>query len=172
MIGGGASGSTRGLVKAGTFVYVAHANDPGDSVGDYLECNGQNVSRTTYAVLFGKIGTIWGVGDGGTTFTLPDSRRRSPVGKGGVGTGTLGNAVGNTGGEETHTQTNAEAPALTHAHGLDGQTIQGSVSTQPTAVTDTNIRSLGTATLNASPGGGGAFNEYSPVYVCGVWIKT
>ena len=37
----------------------------------WLECNGQAVSRTTYAELFELIGTTYGVGDGSTTFNLP-----------------------------------------------------------------------------------------------------
>lgn len=40
----------------------------------YLECNGNTVSRTTYADLFSKIGTTFGTGDGSTTFNLPDLR--------------------------------------------------------------------------------------------------
>ena len=37
----------------------------------WLMCNGQAVSRTTYATLFNKIGTAYGAGDGSTTFNLP-----------------------------------------------------------------------------------------------------
>lgn len=40
----------------------------------YLECNGSNVSRTTYADLFAVLGTYYGSGDGSTTFALPDYR--------------------------------------------------------------------------------------------------
>lgn len=40
----------------------------------FLACNGQAISRTTYAALFGAIGTIYGIGDGSTTFNLPDLR--------------------------------------------------------------------------------------------------
>lgn len=40
----------------------------------WLECNGAAVSRTTYAALFTTIGITWGVGDGSTTFNLPDFR--------------------------------------------------------------------------------------------------
>lgn len=40
----------------------------------WLKCNGQAVSRTTYAALFTAIGTIYGAGDGSTTFNLPDLR--------------------------------------------------------------------------------------------------
>jgi len=36
-----------------------------------LQCNGAAISRTTYATLFGIIGTTFGVGDGSTTFNLP-----------------------------------------------------------------------------------------------------
>ena len=40
----------------------------------YLECNGAAVSRSTYASLFSSISTTWGVGDGSSTFNLPDLR--------------------------------------------------------------------------------------------------
>ena len=40
----------------------------------YLLCNGQVVSRTTYAALFAAIGTTYGTGDGSTTFNVPDLR--------------------------------------------------------------------------------------------------
>jgi microcystin-dependent protein len=40
----------------------------------YLACDGSTVSRTTYATLFAAIGTAHGIGDGSTTFHLPDLR--------------------------------------------------------------------------------------------------
>lgn len=40
----------------------------------YLECDGTAVSRTTYSTLFAVVGTVFGVGDGSTTFNLPDLR--------------------------------------------------------------------------------------------------
>lgn len=46
----------------------------------YLECDGTAVSRTTYAALFAVIGTVWGTGDGSTTFNLPDMRGEFPRG--------------------------------------------------------------------------------------------
>jgi len=42
----------------------------------YLLCDGSAVSRTTYADLFAVVGTAWGIGDGSTTFNLPDLRGR------------------------------------------------------------------------------------------------
>lgn len=38
----------------------------------WLEANGQTVSRKTYSELFSVIGTRYGVGDGATTFAVPD----------------------------------------------------------------------------------------------------
>lgn len=43
----------------------------------YLIEDGRAVSRTTYANLFTAIGTLWGIGDGATTFNLPDRRGTS-----------------------------------------------------------------------------------------------
>ena len=40
----------------------------------WLYCNGQQVSRTTYSELFSAIGTTYGIGNGTTTFSLPDMR--------------------------------------------------------------------------------------------------
>jgi microcystin-dependent protein len=48
----------------------------------WLLCDGTAVSRTTYASLFTALGTVYGVGDGSTTFNLPDLRGRVAVGKG------------------------------------------------------------------------------------------
>jgi len=40
----------------------------------WLECNGSAVSRTTYSTLFSVISTTYGIGDGISTFNLPDMR--------------------------------------------------------------------------------------------------
>jgi hypothetical protein len=40
----------------------------------FLECDGAQISRTTYAALFAVLGTTYGPGDGTTTFNLPDYR--------------------------------------------------------------------------------------------------
>lgn len=46
----------------------------------FLVCDGSAISRTTYAALFDAIGTTHGVGDGSTTFNLPDLQGKLPVG--------------------------------------------------------------------------------------------
>jgi microcystin-dependent protein len=48
----------------------------GDVPSGFLLCNGAAVSRTTYADLFTALGTTYGVGDGSTTFNIPDFRGR------------------------------------------------------------------------------------------------
>jgi len=40
----------------------------------WLGCDGSAVSRSTYSLLYSAIGTTYGVGDGSTTFNLPDLR--------------------------------------------------------------------------------------------------
>ncbi len=46
----------------------------------WLLCQGQAVSRATYAELFGVIGTSFGAGDGSTTFNVPDLRGKTTFG--------------------------------------------------------------------------------------------
>ncbi|HNV45933.1 MAG TPA: phage tail protein [Spirochaetota bacterium] len=58
------------LIPAGTVMAYAGSTVP----AGYLVCNGSAVSRTTYADLFAAIGTMYGSGDGSTTFNLPDYR--------------------------------------------------------------------------------------------------
>lgn len=87
----------------------------------WLICDGSAVSRATYANLYAAIGTSYGVGDGSTTFNLPDLRGRSPVGKGThADVDTLGESDGVAEASRTpkHTLTTAEIPA--HAHSGSG----------------------------------------------------
>lgn len=60
-----ASGTEAGAVQA-----FAMATPP----TGWLACNGQEVSRESYPVLFERVGTEYGAGDGATTFNLPDLR--------------------------------------------------------------------------------------------------
>lgn len=91
----------------------------------WLLCYGQEVSRTTYAALFAKIGTTYGVGDGSTTFNLPDCRGRVVAGKDNMGGtsanrltglsgGLDGDVLGATGGAETHTLDITQIPPHQH----------------------------------------------------------
>ena len=74
----------------------------------WLICNGQAVSRTTYAALFAVIGTTYGVGDGSTTFNVPNLVNKTVRGA---------STVGSTGGSDTVTLSTANMPAHTHGVG-------------------------------------------------------
>nr|DAI16273.1 MAG TPA: tail collar fiber protein [Caudoviricetes sp.] len=64
----------------GTVMMIAGSSIP----SGFLLCNGAAISRTTYAKLFAAIGTMYGAGDGATTFNLPDMRDRFAEGAGGT----------------------------------------------------------------------------------------
>ena len=65
----------------------------------FLECNGANVSRSTYSALFAVVGTTYGAGDGSSTFGLPDLQNNVCVGK------SNNKALASTGGADTVTST-------------------------------------------------------------------
>ena len=56
---------------------------------NWLLCNGQQVSRTTYSALFAIIGTRFGGGNGSTTFNVPDYRGKFIRGLGGDSAGNM-----------------------------------------------------------------------------------
>jgi len=97
------------LLPTGSVVAIAAAATP----AGFLYCDGSAVSRTTYAALWGVLGSTWGSGDGSTTFNLPDLRSRTVVGAGtAAGAGLTARALAGLGGEENHTLLVAEVPAL------------------------------------------------------------
>lgn len=144
---------THSLIPAGCVQWYAGSSAP----SGWLECDGSAISRTTYAALFAAIGTAFGVGDGSTTFNLPDQARRTLVGKGGAGTATLANTIGSTGGAETHTLVTGEMPAHTHSYG----------ATQAQGTTSGNVimSTSGSTYTTSSTGGGGAHNNMQPSLV-------
>jgi microcystin-dependent protein len=64
------AGTTAATVPSGSVMTFAMNTAP----SGWLKANGAAVSRTTYAALFSAIGTTFGVGNGSTTFNLPDLR--------------------------------------------------------------------------------------------------
>ena len=96
-------------VPAGTIIGFAGANAP----SGWLLCDGSAVSRSTYAALFAIIGTTYGVGDGGSTFNLPDLRGRIPIGAG-TGVSLTARTLGQSLGEEAHQLTIPEIPSHDH----------------------------------------------------------
>ena len=119
---GGFEGSVKAGVPVGTVLDFAGSTAP----ALWLLCSGQAVSRTTYSALFAAIGTIYGVGDGSTTFNLPDLRgvviagldnmNGTPAGRlTSTYYGANPDVLGTVGGGQSETLTTAQIPAHTHS---------------------------------------------------------
>lgn len=91
----------------------------------WILCEGQAISRATYVLLFGVIGTVYGVGDGSTTFNLPDLRGRTIIGTGDGGAGFTDRALGDAIGAETHQLTEDELPRHNHGGTTHLATVSG-----------------------------------------------
>jgi microcystin-dependent protein len=122
------------------------------------------VSRTTYADLFTILSTTYGVGDGSTTFNLPNLKGRIAVGL--DSSQTEFDALGETGGAKTHTLTTDEIPG--HTHGVVTQV--GSLS--PVAGSTQMYTGSTDGSQTGSTGGGGAHNNLQPYLVLNYIIKT
>lgn len=127
----------------------------------YLLCDGSAVSRSTYAALFAVLGTAYGVGNGTTTFNIPDKRGRVGVGykSGDADFGTMGQ----TGGEKTHALTIPEMPAHTHSY---------TYVTSPGAGDSGGALDTYVGGTTGSTGGDGAHNNLQPYQVFNYIIKT
>jgi microcystin-dependent protein len=147
----------------------------------WLECNGTAVSRVTYAALFNAIGTTYGVGDGATTFNVPDKRGRGSIGKG-QGSGLTNRTQGQRIGAETVTLSQTEMPVHTHsqnAHAhtqtLNGdatgtnstgaQSVMGSMSPGSAGTRNADTATLGNTATNNNAGSGGAHSNMPPAEV-------
>ena len=87
---------------------------------NWLLCDGREVSRETYSELFAAIGTMWGAGDGSTSFNLPNYTDKFPIGAGGDVD------LAETGGEKEHTLTVDEMPP--HKHNIKSSSNPGTES--------------------------------------------
>lgn len=74
--GGGDISITTKIVPTGAILPYGGATAP----SNFLLCNGAEVSRATYADLFTVLSTSYGVGNGSTTFNLPNLQGRFPLG--------------------------------------------------------------------------------------------
>ncbi len=118
----------------------------------WLICDGQAVSRSTFSDLFAVVSTVFGVGDGSTTFNLPDFRGRTIIGANNTSTpngrnsGLNARNIGDQGGAEDHTLTVPEMPS--HNHSVVtflGGWVQGNNDGSPNVWFQTNTVDSGSA---------------------------
>lgn len=180
-----ASGSPNQIIRAGQtgtpeFAYLALDVPigtvvpymfPSAPVG-FLICDGSILSRTGYADLFalansaGLIGTVFGAGDGSTTFSLPDMRGRTIVGVGtNADVSTLGASDNLTVASRTPKHTH-DVPA--HYHGKGTLAIGASGSHDHTqaghshTVTDSGGFTPSVSNIAATAGGVGYYARSQP----------
>ena len=140
---------------------------------NWLLCNGDPVSRTTYDKLFDIIGTQFGVGNGSSTFNLPDLRAKFPRGA----TNTAN--AGATGGEDAHTLTSAESGVPAHNHSItdtghnhtlspgSGSAGGGSVQQAPAAgsISPTGTSTTGITINNNTAANASSSHENRPAFL-------
>ena len=156
---GSAWGEIANGVPAGSVFTFASTTVP----SGYLECNGAAVSRSTYATLFATISTTFGVGDGSSTFNLPDLRGQFVRGwaNNATGTGDDGRSFASSQADQNKTHghtasvTDPGHKHVTKGHGTQddgGSNLTGSTSggTSSTSMNDANT---GISVSVASDGG-------------------
>lgn len=136
------------LLPAGAVMPFAMNSAP----AGWLAANGDAVSRSTYAALFSAIGTTHGVGDGSTTFNLPDLRgyfvRGSGTNSDGTASGTF--AVKQADALKSHNHTVVDTNVANNGNfGAGGLASypQGSITRTTSSTGDTETRPKNIALL-------------------------
>lgn len=168
----------------------------------FLLCDGTAISRVTYSALFAILGTTYGVGDGSTTFGLPNSKGRVPVGAGNYTdpvSGSVTRVMGASSGAEKHQLVTNELAGHQHTLGnhrhfqytnasVSGNTSvtnttsplrarsAGDASDYSTITSGTDVATVGlTSEATGNTGISGAdiaHNNMQPYFVTNYIIKT
>lgn len=123
----------------------------------YMLCDGTAISRTVFAKLFSIIGTMYGTGDGSTTFNIPNLKGKVPVGQ--DTNDTDFDNLGETGGSKylqahTHTSTKYWGQAGSVYGYKDAITYFDNKSSDTTTVEVGNVKS------NVTTGNSGNLQPY------------
>jgi len=156
---------------------------------------GQAISRTTYSAAFARWGTTYGVGDGSTTFNVPDKTGRVSAMKEATATrlttaggGVDGATMGSASSAQNGTILQANLPAVTlvttiidpgHDHSIDvgssgggsTQVTQGTPGTSSTVTGPVNSNTTGITASTALGGSGTAFKLVQPTIICNYIIR-
>lgn len=154
-------------VQTGSILWFAGELVP---VG-YLECDGRAISRTQFNRLFSVLDTRFGIGNGSTTFNIPDLRGRFVLGKDNMGgtsanrvTATQADTLGAGAGEDKVTLSLPQLPSHTHSYSAasasgSGMSFNGSDDGNVTRTT-------------GSTGGNQPHNNLPPFITLKAIIKT
>jgi microcystin-dependent protein len=180
-----ASAGTNTTQVATTAFVLTNANPTGSLImwttgtapTGWLLCAGAAVSRSTYAALFAVIGTTFGVGDGSTTFNVPNYTNRMPYGTTLAATGGSADAVVVS---HTHTATSVVTDPGHRHNATDGNGtlyngpyIAGATSSgATTSQTETATTGITVATTNTSAGVSGTNANLPPYLGINFIIKT
>jgi microcystin-dependent protein len=158
------------LVPTGTILMWPSSAIP----GDWKLCDGSAILRSTYATLYGIIGTTFGSGNGTTTFNLPNYTDRMPRG---VGVASLGGTGGSADAivvSHTHTATVTD-PGHTHGNYVGQTAIQGSGSGNRISGNEPIIMptvTTGITVANSTTGSSGTNANLPPYLGINFIIKT
>lgn len=156
---------------------------------------GQAISRTTYATAFTLFGTTFGVGDGSTTFNIPDLRGRVTAKKDDMGgtsanrltdanDGLDGDTLGDTGGGETQVLVQGNLPSVnfTITATTTSTNALGSSTSGTTGPSDPggayladrrdSLVAFSTTGTAASGGFGTAFGVVQPTIICNYILRV
>ena len=146
----------------------------------FLLCDGTAVSRTTYSALFAVVSSLYGDGNGSSTFNVPDLRGRFIAGwdagagsnvltstAGASGTMIVGASIANTGGIQAVTLSVGEIPAHTHMMWNKWAQHAGNPQSLPPYEITASI-----STSSGSTGGDLAHSNIPPAMILNFIIKT
>lgn len=139
-----------------------------DIPANWLLCNGQEVSRVVYSELFSKIGTLWGEGNGTTTFNVPNMSGYVPIGLDADDTNF--DTVGKKYGEKTHTLIVNEIP--NHDHLVPTDPAGGGINEFVVAANTNVSNKANISTHTKGTGGGQAHNNIQPSATFNYIIKA
>lgn len=148
---------------AGSIIQYAGSSAP----SGWLLCDGSAVSRTTYSSLFAVTSTLYGTGDGSTTFNVPNFKSKLPMGYN--ASDTPFDTLGETGGSQTHTLSQSELPSYDLSQSSCNNNSGAGESGGVVECQSANINS----TVPISSGGSGSsMNILNPYLTVNFIIKT
>ena len=177
--GTGATTATQARINLGLGSFLVPTGSiimwPSNTIpSDWQLCDGSAILRSTYATLYGVIGTTFGSGNGTTTFNVPNYTDRMPRGVGAAALGGTGGSADAIVVSHTHTATVTD-PGHTHGNYVGQTAIQGSGSGNRISGNEPIIMptvTTGVTVANSTTGASGTNANLPPFLGINFIIKT